>query len=442
MIIIDNALKVRQDTNNPIRVGIIGAGFMARGLVNQIERYIAGMRVVAICNRSTDNARLCYHKAGIEKVSVCDSPQQLDEHIDREAYTVCNDVEIISQARHVDIVVEATGTIAFGAEAVLKVLRQRKPVIMLNAELDATLGPVLKQYADRYDTLLCQSDGDQPGVIMNLYRFVKNMGFTPLVCGNIKGFLDVRKNPTDMIEFATNVGQTTRMITNFTDGTKLSFEQASVANATNMGVAQRGMSAYRSTKHIDELTSIYDVDQLRALGGITDFVVGAKPGPGVYVFATAEDEFTQNYLKYLKLGPGPLYSFYAPYHLCFFEVPNSIVRVFQFNDPVVTPLGAPVVEVITVAKRNLKSGEVLDSFGGYLTYGQCENADICHQEKLLPIGLTEEGVRLKRDISQDEVLTFDDVEFDKDRLVFKLYREQLALNKAEVQDKKSYEYNL
>lgn len=426
MIIVDKALQFRQDVGNPIRVGLVGAGFMAVGLVNQIVNYTPGMRVVAICNRTVSRAAEAYRKAGVLDVMECDSHAQISEAIYREKYVVCEDLEEFCKVEEIDIVVDATGAIDFGAEVVLTAIRYRKPILMLNPELDATIGPILKRKADEAEVILSQSDGDQPGVIMNLYRYVKGLGLTPLVCGNIKGFLDEHKTPTDMREFARNVNQGTKMITNFTDGTKLSFEQASVANATGMGVAKRGMSAYRSTKHIDELTSIHDIDELKALGGIVDFVVGAKPGPGVYVYAATDDPMVENYLKYLKMGPGPLYSFYTPYHLCFFELPSSIARVFHFNDAVMQPEAGPVVEVIATAKRDLKAGEVLDGYGGYLSYGVCENYQTARAENLLPIGLAE-NVVITKDIPKDQVLTFDDIIYPGDRLLYNLYEEQLSM---------------
>ena len=423
MILVDSALKFREDTGNPIQVGLVGAGYMSIGLVNQIERYISGMRVAAISNRSLNRAVQCYHRAGVLDVSTVDDAETLDQNIRSHEYSVCNDPAVLCAAKGIDIIVEATGTIDFAAQVVLTAAKHRKPVVLLNAEVDATLGPILKHYADRAGIILSQSDGDQPGVIMNQYRFVKGLGLTPLVCGNIKGFLDVHKNPTDMAAYAKNMNQTPEMITSFTDGTKVNLEQASVANATNMGVAQRGTSAYRSNDHIDDLTTIYDVDQLRAMGGVVDYVVGPKPGPGIYVFAASDDPLAKGYLSYLKLGKGPLYSFYTPYHLCFFEVPNSIVRVAHFHDPVMAPLGGPVVEVAAIAKRNLRAGELLDGIGGYMAYGECENASVCRQEDLLPIGLAKD-VRLKHDIKQDQALTFDDIEVPTDRLAYRLYKEQ------------------
>jgi len=425
MIIVDKALQFRQSIDNPIRVGVLGAGYMVVGLVNQIERYTPGMRVVAICNRTINKALHCYHEAGIDDALIARDTEQMDSAIMKGQSVVCDDPAVLCEANGVDIIVEATGTIKYAASCVIHALNNQKPVILLNAELDATLGPVLKQYADKNGVILSGSDGDQPGVIMNLYRFVKGLGFEPLVAGNIKGFLDVHKNPTDMADYARKAGQNVNMITSFTDGTKISFEQASVANATGMCVNKRGMNGFRQTEHIDSLTGLYDIDELKELGGIVDYMVGPTPGPGVYVFATTEDKLSKHYLNYLKLGEGPLYSFYTPYHLCLLEVPNSIARVFHYHDTVMAPIGGPKVEVLAAAKKDLKAGDTLDSFGGYTTYGVCENYTTAREDNMLPIGLTD-GVKLKRDISQDQIITFSDIEYPSDNLAYKLYEEQLS----------------
>jgi predicted homoserine dehydrogenase-like protein len=295
----------------------------------------------------------------------------------------------------------------------------------MNAELDGTIGPILKVYADRAGVILSACDGDQPGVEINLYRFVKSIGLTPLLCGNIKGLQDPYRNPTTQEGFAKKWGQQAHMVTSFADGSKISFEQAIVANATGMKVAKRGMLGYDFKGHVDEMTGMYDVDQLKELGGIVDYVVGTKPGPGVFVFGTHDDPKQQHYLNLYKLGEGPLYSFYTPYHLCHFEVPLSVARVVLFRDAVMTPIAGPVVDVITVAKIDLKAGETLDGIGYYMTYGQCENSTVVHAENLLPMGLAE-GCRLKRDLSKDQAITYDDVELPPDRLSDKLRAEQNA----------------
>ena len=425
MFIVDTALKARAEAGKPIKVGMIGAGFMGRGIANQIANSVPGMELVAIFNRNLDGAKRAYTEAGIETFQVVNTVADLEASVAQGKYAVTDDAMLLCRAEGIDALIEVTGTIEFGAAVVLEAIAHKKHVVLMNAELDGTIGPILKVYADRAGVVLSACDGDQPGVEINLYRFVKSIGLTPLLCGNIKGLQDPYRNPTTQEGFAKKWGQQAHMVTSFADGSKISFEQAIVANATGMKVAKRGMLGYDFSGHVDEMTSMYDVDQLKSLGGIVDYVVGAKPGPGVFVFGTHDDPKQRHYLNLYKLGEGPLYSFYTPYHLCHFEVPLSVARVVLFHDAVMAPIAAPVVDVITVAKIDLKAGETLDGIGFYMTYGQCENSEIVQAENLLPMGLAE-GCRLKRDLPKDQALTYDDVELPPNRLSDKLRAEQNA----------------
>ncbi|MBD2005768.1 MULTISPECIES: NAD(P)H-dependent oxidoreductase [Cyanophyceae] len=425
MIIVDKALQARAEAGNPIKVGMIGAGFMGRGIANQIINSVPGMELVAISNRSLDNAKRAYNEAGIGDLQVVKSVSELEDAIARGKYAITDDAMLLCKAEGIDALVEVTGAIEFGAHVAMEAIANRKHIILMDAELDGTIGPILKVYADKAGVIITASDGDQPGVQMNLYRFVKSIGLTPLLCGNIKGLQDPYRNPITQESFAKQWGQKPHMVTSFADGTKISFEQAIVANGTGMKVIKRGMLGYDYRGHIDELTTKYDIDQLKELGGIVDYVVGAKPGPGVFVFGTHDDPKQRHYLNLYKLGEGPLYSFYTPYHLCHFEVPLSVARVVLFNDAVLVPLGGPLVDVVATAKIDLKAGETIDGIGYFMTYGQCENSDVTQAENLLPIGLAE-GCRLKRDIPKDQVLTYDDVELPEGRLCDKLRAEQNA----------------
>lgn len=423
MIIIDKALQARAAAGNPIKVGMIGAGFMGRGIANQIINSVPGMELVGISNRTLESAKRAYVEAGAEQVQVVSTVSGLEEAIAQGQFAVTEDAMLLTQAPSIDAVIEVTGAVEFGAQVVMAAITHHKHIILMNAELDGTIGPILKVYADRAGVILSACDGDQPGVQMNLYRFVKSIGLTPLLCGNIKGLQDPYRTPTTQAAFAKQWGQKPHMVTSFADGTKISFEQAIVANATGMKVAQRGMLGYDFKGHVDQMTQMYDVDQLKEWGGIVDYVVGARPGPGVFVFATHDDPKQRHYLNLYKLGEGPLYSFYTPYHLCHFEVPLSVARAVLFQDAVMAPLAGPVVEVVTTAKTDLKDGETLDGLGYYMTYGQCENAQVSQAQNLLPMGLAQ-GCRLKRDIPKDQVLTYDDIALPEGRLCDQLRAEQ------------------
>lgn len=425
MIIVDAALRKREAEGHPIRVGMIGAGFMARGIANQIVNSVLGMRLVAIANRTVANADRAFREAGAEPREVA-RLDQLEDNIRGGRASITGDATLLTDAEGIDCLLEVTGAIEFGAMVTLRAIERRKHIVSMNAELDGTVGCILKEYADRNGVILTACDGDQPGVQMNLYRFVRGIGLTPMVLGNIKGLQDPYRTPATQRGFAEQWGQKPEMVTSFADGTKMSFEQAIVANATGMRVLQRGMSnGLAWPGHVDELTRHYDLEALRAIGGAVDYVVGAKPGPGVYCLATHDDPKQRHFLNLYKLGEGPLYSFYTPYHLCHFEAPHSVARAVLFGDAVMQPLGAPMVEVVTVAKTDLAAGTVLDGIGGYHVYGTAENADVTASEGLLPVGLSE-CARLTRAIAKDSVITRSDVELPAGRLVDRLRAEQDA----------------
>ncbi len=426
MIIVDRALQAREAAGQPIRVGMIGAGFMGRGVANQIINSVPGMRLAAVANRTLGNARRAYTEAGVESVREVSTQDALEDALRAGQPAITEDALLLCRAANLDCLIDVTGDVEFGALVTVEAIRHGRHVVTMNAELDATVGPILKRMADEAGVILTAADGDQPGVQMNLYRFVKSLGLTPVLCGNIKGLQDPYRTPTTQQAFAERWGQNPYMVTSFADGTKISFEQAIVANGTGLRVAQRGMRGLDFPGHVDDLKALYDADELRALGGVVDYVVGAKPGPGVFVYATHDDPKQRHYLNLYKLGEGPLYSFYTPYHLCHFEVPLTAARVVLFGDAALQPLAGPVVEVVTTAKRDLKAGETIDALGGYMTYGQCENADVTAAQRLLPMGLAA-GARLRRDVPKDAVLTYADVTLPEGRVADQLRARQDAL---------------
>lgn len=427
MIIVDTALRKRAAEGRPVKVALIGAGSMARGVANQIVNSVPGMKLVAISNRTLETARRAWREAGVEELQEVSTLAALNDAIGKGKPAITEDALLLCEADGIEVLIEVTGAIEFGAHFAMKAIACGKDVVTMNAELDATLGSVIRRHADKAGVIFSVSDGDQPGVEMNLWRYVKSIGLEPLVCGNIKGLQDSNRNPTTQKGFAEQWGQNPYMVSSFADGSKISFEQACVANATGMTVEMRGMRGGDFEGHVDELchSGRYDVDRLRALGGVVDYTVKSKPGPGVFVLATLDDPKQRHMLNLYKLGPGPLYSFYTPYHLCHFEVPLSAARVALFRDSVLSA-ESPSVDVITLAKVDLKAGDTLDAIGGYLTYGQCETYATSRAEDLLPQGLAE-GCKVLRDIPKDTALTYADVELPAGRLCDRLRAEQNAL---------------
>lgn len=429
MIIIDKALEKLEQENKPIRVGMIGAGFQGRGVALEIIKYTKGMRLVVIANRTLDKAKSVYSQSGIDNVKEISSVAELDQAVLNGEYAITKDAFLLCEAENIDVILDVTGALEFGAQITMHAIKNKKHVVTMNAELDGTVGSIIKHYADENGVMYTVADGDQPGVTLNLYRFVKGIGIKPVLAGNIKGLHDPYRNPTTQEAYAKKWGQNPYMVTSFADGTKISFEQAIIANATGMRVGKRGMygPTVEAGTQITQTSDLYPMEKMLEGNGIVDYIVGATPGPGVYIYGTCDNEIQKHYLNLYKLGEGPLYCFYVPYHLCHFEVPNSIARAVIFNDATLAPI-KPYVDVITAAKTDIKKGETIDGLGGYLTYGLCENTEIARDENLLPLGLAE-GCKLKRDIKKDEVLTFDDVEIPTGRLIDKLWHEQNELFK-------------
>jgi len=424
MIIVDTALQKRFEEGRPVRTAIVGAGYMGRGVALQIISAFAGMKLVAISNRNIAEADRAYRQAGIDSVTTVTSVGGLEEAIERGDYCITDDAMLLCRAAHIDAVIEATGEIEFGARVTLAAISHGKHVILMNAELDATIGPLLKVHADRAGVVITNADGDQPGVVMNLLRFVRTIGYRPVLAGNIKGLQDHYRTPETQKGFAEQNKQKPKMVTSFADGTKISMEMAVVANATGFGVGTRGMYGPRC-KHVTEALNLFPAEQMLN-GGLVDYVLGAEPGPGVFVIGYNEDPIKQQYAHYFKMGDGPFYMFYVPYHLPHLEAPITVARAVLFGDAAVAPLGAPVCEVLTMAKRDLKAGETLDGIGGFTCYGVLENASVSRANHLLPMGLSE-GCRVARDIPKDRPLSYDDVELPPGRLCDELREEQNRL---------------
>jgi predicted homoserine dehydrogenase-like protein len=425
MILVDRALELRHVTGRPIRVALVGAGFMGSGIALQIIQAVRGMELVAIANRHPDRASNAYKQAGVEEVQTVDSVPALEKAVARGRAAITDDPTLLCEAGGIDAIVEVTGTVEFAVNVALAAIDNGKHVVLMNAELDGTIGPILKQKADSAGVVITNADGDQPGVIMNLYRFVKGIGVRPVLCGNIKGLHDPYRNPTTQEGFAKRWGQSPSMVTSFADGTKVSFEMGIVANATGMQVSRRGMQgpSVDPGTPIEEATRLFPLEGLREGPGIVDYVVGARPSPGVFVLGTHDSPIQQHYLNLYKLGEGPLYCFFTPYHLCHFEVPNTVARAVLFEDAAVTPLGPPCVDVVATAKVDLSPGDMIDGCGGYKAYGVAENATVAGAGRFLPMGLAE-GCTLRRAIPRDAVLTYDDVEIPPGRVADRLRQEQ------------------
>ena len=421
MIIVDTALAKRLEAGNPLRVAMVGAGYMGRGIALQILSAMPGIRLVAISNRTLSEAERAYRDAGVESVRQISSQSALEHAISQRQHAVTDDPMLLCRAGEVEAIIETTGEIELGAQVALEAIRNGKHLVLLNAEVDASIGPILKVYADRAGTVYTYSDGDEPGVAMNLFRFVQSVGYKPVLTGQIKGFLNRYRNPATQQEFAAKHQQKSAMVASFADGSKLALESAIMGNATGFVPGRRGMYGHQCA-HVKELLTKFSVSDF-ANGGLVDFVLGAEPHTGAFVVGYNDHPVKRKYMSYFKMGDGPLYIFYTPYHLPHIQLPHSVARAVLFKDATLAPAGRPVCDTLAVAKRDLKAGEVLDGMGGFTCYGLVDSYEACRRDDLLPMALSV-GCRLKRDVSKDEPISHRHVELPRDRLCDKLRAEQ------------------
>lgn len=422
-MMLDTALRERETKGNPIRVGMVGAGATGRAITLQLGTPAPGMRLVAIANRTPEHGERAFREAGITEWNRVDSAHKADAAIAQGTPVLAEDASILTACENIDLLVEVTGTIEPALQVVLDAFNHGKHVVLVNAELDSLLGPILKRKADKAGVVVTNTDGDEPGVAMTLFRYLRSLGLRPVAAGNLKGMVDYYRTPETQRAFAEKNDQDAWKVTSFADATKLSMETTVLANATGLHVGRRGMYG-PACEHVREMAHLLPADQMLSTG-LIDYALGAEPHTGAFVIVHEESPLKKAQLAYYKLGDGPFYVFYTPFHLPHIQIPSTIGRAVVHHDPTVAPLAGPVCEVVTVAKRNLKSGEQLDGIGGFCSYGLIDNALAARTMAALPIGLSE-GCSLRRDISKDEVISFNDVVQPADRMAEALWREQNA----------------
>jgi predicted homoserine dehydrogenase-like protein len=420
---IDTVLLVRESNGQPIRVGMVGAGAEGRAIALQLGSPVPGIRLVGIANRTLEHGEKAFSQAGIAGWHRSSSPREAAKAIAAGNPVLTDDPSVLTDCDAVDVIVEVTGTTDVAAETCLAAFKHGKHMVLVNAELDSLLGPILKAKADRAGVVLTHTDGDEPGVAMTLLRYLRSGGLRPVAAGNLKGMVDHYRTPETQQAFAEKYGLNPKKTSSFADATKLSMEATVLANATGFQVGRRGMYG-PACKNVHEMGQLLPADQMLSTG-LVDYALGAAPYTGAFVIVYEDSALKQTQLAYYKLGDGPFYVFYTPYHLPHVQIASTIGRAFLNRDATIAPMAGPVCEVITVAKRNLKAGESLDGVGGFCVYGLIENTAAAREMAALPIGLSEGSV-LTRDIGKDQVISFSDVSLPPDRISDKLWSEQAA----------------
>jgi len=325
---------------------------------------------------------------------------------------------------NLDVVVEATGIPDVGAKVAWDAILNRKHVLQMNVETDATVGYLLRRMAKAAGVVYTLTIGDEPGAAKSLYDFAHTLGFEIVCIGKGKNNpLDRTATPESCAKKAAEKDMNPKMLASFVDGTKTMVEMTSLGNGIGYVPDVRGMHGPQASP--ETLSRVFVP---KAEGGVlgsthvVEYALGSV-APGVFLVFTTDQPKVLKDLTYLSMGPGPYYSLYRPYHLANIETPISIARAVLKGETTLATDRLPVAETVAVAKRDLKAGERIDGIGGFTVYGIIEKADVARAEDLLPIGLAY-GCTLVRDVAQDTPITYADVELDESLTICQLRRLQ------------------
>lgn len=427
-MVYDDLLRLESE-GKPLRIGVSGAGWMGSGFVAQVN-HVPGMKVVVLADSDTARATEVLLRYGVQKDDIVETTKsgEADDAIKGGKTVVTGDHTFAAQLENVDVVTDVTPSPATGAETAEAGIQGGKDVVLVNIEADVIVGRILKKLAHERGVLYSVSSGDEPGCLMELWDFVKSLGYEPVVIGKGKNNpLQPDATPDTVRESAEGDNKDPFQVASYVDGTKTMFEMTCAANATGCLPMKRGMAGPEAT-----LETVSQVFALKVDGGITpapytvDFVQGSAMAGGVFITVRIQDERICKDLQYLKVGRGKYFTFFRPYHLWFLEAPISFARAHLYGQRTLVPLDEPVAEVMTVAKKTLEPGDVLDDFGGYTFHGVMDRAAEAMRVGALPAGLAP-GARVKHRVWKGKIITWDDVELDEASSVVKLRRMQNAL---------------
>lgn len=415
-------LLEREKRHEQVRVAVAGLGFIGRGICVQ-SKYTPGIKVSLIYCK---NAEFCMKTLAANEIP-CQAAKSIDEvnkTIAKNIIAVISTPELLYES-NVDIIIDTTGSPEFGAELAYNTILANKHIIA-NPEMDICIGPYLKELADARNVIYTSQDGDEPGVIMNLYEYVSILGFEIIAAGKFKGFTNIEANPDTVKPWSDSYRQNPYKIASFADGSKMNIEMGLVCNATGFYPDIRGMHCQAGT--LDDVVNLMRPENEGGVlthTGVVDVVRGVEPNGGVFVIAKTHNAQIVSDMKYYKMGSGPYYLFYRPYHLPSVEILVGAANACLNLVPTIAPRSSrPYVDVAAYAKKPLKKGEKLDSIGGYCYYGLLDVFDKLESENYLPISLAANAV-VTRDIPKGELIRFENVELSARTLLWQLREKML-----------------
>ena len=401
------------ETGRPIRIGLIGSGEMGTDIVAQCGQ-MTGITVAAIAEINLEAAGNAYRVAGRhDDAATADTDKALSAAIESGRPAITGDAQLVCKSDHIDVVIDATGKPAVGAEIGLTAMEHGKHLVMMNVEADVTIGAYLQREAKRLGVVYTLGAGDEPSSTIEIINFVTSLGYPIVAAGKGKNNpLNIDATPADYMDEAKRRNMNPRMLVEFVDGSKTMVEMAAIANATGLVPDCPGMHGPAAT--LPELERVLCPKQdggVLSRKGVVDYSIGKGVAPGVFVVAEIAHPRLRERMHDLKLGAGPYYTFYRPYHLTSLEVPLSCARAVLYGTGDMQPLDRPVAEVCAVAKKDLAPGEKLDAIGEYTYRAWIMTSGDAATQKAVPCGLLE-GSTVRSAVRKGELLTTANVEVD------------------------------
>lgn len=417
-------MKALEASGRYIRVGLIGAGQMGTDIVSQVS-LMPSQRILIAADIDLNRAVNCYAIAGHTngQVAVAETLDDVNRAWLHDRRVATADYRLVTDAS-LDAVIECTGNPEVSARASLRTIYQRKHLVTMSVEMDITVGPLLKWYADQHGVIYAIGAGDEPSALYELYDFATALGLTIVAVGKGKNNpLNREAVPEDLADEAARRGLTPEMLIEFVDGSKTEIEMACVANATGLVPDVFGM--HGPQVDIADLKNTFDLKQNGGIlnqYGVVDYVIGDLK-PGVFLVFTTDKQRLREALVLRDMGRGPNYVLLRPFHLCSMEVPLSVALAVLQGKSTMAPLNHLVAEVVAVAKTDLRPGQELERIGGHTHYCMVDRYEHAAAMRALPVGISK-GAIVTRPVQKGQVITYDDVRLPAHSAIIALRRLQ------------------
>jgi predicted homoserine dehydrogenase-like protein len=425
-------LARRADSRGPVTIGLAGAGQMGTDIVVQVA-LMPGLRIGAIAEVRPGAARAAALLAGHaeDDVVACATASAIDRAIERGATAITDDPAAMLAAGRIDVVIDATGNPNVGSEFAFAAIRHGKHVVMLNVEADITIGRLFRQRAAAAGLVYTGAAGDEPACTVEVIGFAESLGLDVVCAGKGKNNpLDIDAVPADYEAEARARDMNPRMLVEFVDGSKTMIEMVAVANATGLTPDVPGMHGPAAGRDdLDKVLVPREHGGVLTRRGCVDYSVGKGVAPGVFAVVEARHPRIRERLADLKVGKGPFFTIYRPYHLTSIEVPLSAARAVLYGRADLVPLDRPVAEASAVAKRALSPGERLGKIGESDYRAFAVTAADAAAGGALPVGLAENAV-VTGPVRAGERLTSANCRADETMLITRLRAELDASDRA------------